>query len=121
MRMSELAVQWAGDSAWRREPERATMNVLLSLPNFIARRRCVRVGGPALPLAARRFQRAVRSGDSPPAQDGQVAVAVHSVRDELGAQRDGARRGRSSLRGDSAAAGSRRGTRNARVPPRPAT
>ena len=55
-----------------------------------------RIAGSAHPLAARRFQRAIQSGDAPQAQDGQVAVAVDEVRDELRSQRGGA--GHGSLR-----------------------
>jgi len=56
-----------------------------------------RIAGPAHPVAAKRFQRAIRSGDAPKAKDGQVGGAVREVRGELGSQRDGAGRGRSCL------------------------
>ena len=54
-----------------------------------------RTAGPALPLAAGRSHRAPFSGDASRARHGQVAVAVHEVRDEFRSQRDGACRSRS--------------------------
>ena len=53
-----------------------------------------RTAGPTHPLAAWRFQRAARSGGASESQDGQVAIAVHEVRDERRSQRDGACPGR---------------------------
>lgn len=49
-----------------------------------------RIAGPAHPLAAGRFQRAMGSGDAPQAQEGQVAVAIGTGGDEHGTD---ARRG----------------------------
>ena len=52
-----------------------------------------RTTGPALPSAAGRLQRTIRSGGASELQDRQLAVTVHVLRGELRSQRDGACRG----------------------------
>ena len=80
-------MQRTSDSAWRSGGEQTSPTSASSASYLAGREVHGRTAGPALPLAAGQFQRAVRSGDAPQAQDGQVAVVVHVFRDELRAER----------------------------------